>query len=157
MARSSVMVTMDIAMVETDNTANQRGVTDCTAKLNQLQDRIDTLGAKKAILDSTYSIYDNLNTYISTHLDSLDETSVCIAEIKTEAKGQISEKIGGALKMLGILIGNLESAISTANTEYSTTYGQLQTYKTNLANGQQRLGTLETELEQAKAAELPVM
>ena len=157
MARSSMSVTMDIAMVEASNTANQRGITECSAKLEQLQDKIDALGGKKTILESTYAIYTDLKSYIEGHLASLEDTSVCITEIKSEAGEQIGSKIEAALKCLEDLIGRLDTAIGTANSDYNTTYGQLQTYQTNLNNGQQRLGTLQTELEQAKAAELPVM
>ena len=157
MARPSGLVTMDIALVEASNTENQKGVNSCSARLEQLQDRIDDLGGKKTILESTYSVYSELKTYIEGHLASLEDTSVCITEIKTEATEQIGGKIDTALKALKDLIGRIESALSSANSEYNTTYGQLQTYQANLSKGQQRLGTLETELEQAKAEELPVM
>lgn len=157
MARPSGMVTMDIALVKASNTENQNGINSCTARLEQLQDRIDELGGKKEILESTYSIYTDLKTYIEGHLASLEDTSVCITEIKTEATEQIGGKIDVAIKALEDLIGRIETALNNANSDYNTTYGQLQTYQTNLANGQQRLGTLQTELEQAKAEELPVM
>ena len=157
MARPSGLVTMDIALVSASNTENQNGINSCTAKLSQLQDRIDELGGKKAILESTYSIYTDLKSYIEGHLASLEDTSVCITEIKTEATEQIGSKIDVAIKALEDLIGRIKTALTNANSDYNTTYGQLQTYQTKLANGQQRLGTLQTELEQAKAAELPVM
>lgn len=157
MARSSAMVTMEIAMVESNNTTYQNGINECSAKLEQLQDRIEELGGKKAILESTYSVYFDLKEYIVGHLASLEETSVCITEIKSEATEQIGGKISVALQCLEGLIGQLETAIGNANNDYNSTYGQMQTYKTNLTNGQQRLSTLGTELEEAKMQELPQM
>lgn len=157
MVRSSAVVGAEIAMIETSNKVNQNGINKCNTALCELQDKIDDLNAKKRVLDSTYSIYFDLKEYIVGHLESLEETSVCITEIKTESTEQIGGKIDVALKALEDLIGRIESALSTANTEYNTTYSQMQTYQTNLENGKQRLGTLNTELEQAKAAELPVM
>lgn len=157
MARSSVMVGAEIAAIEANNKANQNGINKCNNALQELQDKIDDLNAKKGVLDSTYSIYFDLKEYIVGHLASLEETSVCITEIKAESTEQIGGKIDVALKALEDLIGRIESALSTANTEYNTTYSQMQTYQANLENGKQRLGTLNTELEQAKAAELPVM
>lgn len=157
MARSSMLVSMDIAALQASNTANQNGINNCSTKLSELQERIDDLEGKKTILESTYSVYTDLKTYIEGHLASLDETSVCITEIKTEATEQIGGKIDIALSALERLIGQIESDLLSANTEYNTTYGQLQTYKSNLATGQQRLGTLQTELEQAKAEELTQM
>ena len=82
---------------------------------------------------------------------------MCITEIKSEATEQIGGKNDAAIKALEELIGRIETALINANSDYNITYGQLQTYQTNLTNGRQRLGTLETELEQAKAEELPVM
>ena len=157
MARSSTLVIMEIAVVEANNTDNQNGITECSAKLEQLQDKIDELGEKKKILVDTYAVYFDLKEYIESHLASLEETSVCITEIKAEATEQISGKINNVLKVLEALVGQIDTAINNANTDYDTTYGQLQNYQTNLNNGQQRLGTLNTELEQAKAQELPTM
>lgn len=157
MARSSMLVSMDIAALQASNAANQNAVTEYSAKLQQLQDKIDELDGKKTILESTQFIYGELKTYIEGHLASLDETSVCITEIKTEATEQIGGKIDIALSALERLIGQIKSDLLNANTEYDTTYGQLQICKSNLSTGQQRLGTLQTELEQAKAEELMQM
>ena len=164
MARPSGLVTMDIALVEASNTENQNGVNSCSARLEQLQDRIDELGGKKAILESTYSIYTDLKTYIEGHLASLEDTSVCITEIKTEATEQIGGKIDVAIKALEDLIGRIETALTNANSDYNnipSSSVQIEflrgttDYMKN--NEVLRLGTLQTELEQAKAAELPVM
>lgn len=157
MARSSMLVSMDIAALQASNTANQNGINECSTKLSELQDQIDDLDGKKTILQSTQSVYGDLKTYIEEHLGQLEDTSVCITEIKADASEQVIGRINSALNALEDMIGRICYAITTANTEYNNTYGQLQIYKTNLANGQQRLGTLQTELEQAKAEELTQM
>ena len=153
MARSSMLVSMDIAALQASNAANQNAVAEYSAKLQQLQDKIDELDGKKAILEFTQFVYGELKTYIEGHLASLDETSVCITEIKTEATEQIGGKIDIALSALERLIGQIKSDRINTNTEYETTYGQLQTYRSNLTTGQQRLETLQIELEQARAQE----
>ncbi len=157
MVRSSAMVTMDIALVKAANSDNQNKINSCSAKLGQLQDRIDELDKQKDVLGLTHSVYTDLKKYIVDHLASLEDTSVCITEIESEATEQIGGKIDSALKAIESLVSQIKSNLITTNSDYNTTYEQLQTYKTNLANGQQRLGTLKTELEQAKAAEMPVM
>ncbi len=157
MARSSVMIGAEIAMVEASNKSNQNGINKCNATMQDLQDRINDLNAKKSVLESTYSIYFDLKEYIVRHLASLEETSVCITEIKTEADEQISGKIDSTLKVIETLTNNLKQAIGSAQSEYNTAYLEKQTYENNLGKGQQQLGTLSTELEEAKAQELPQM
>lgn len=154
MARSSAMIGAEIASVHANNVINQNNINKCTATMQDLQNKINDLYAKKSVLESTYSIYFDLKEYIVGHLASLEETSVCISEIKSEACEQIGGKIDSTLKVIETMTGNIQQAIGSAQSEYNTVYSERQTYESNLSKGQQRLGTLSTELKEAKVQEL---
>lgn len=154
MPRSSTVIGSDIAAVKANNTACQNEINRCNSKMQQLEDKINNLNAKKQILEETYSVYSDLKEYIVSHLAGLEETSVCIKEIKSEATSQISDKIDVALQSLDSIILRIDTAVRRANSEYNTAYSQKTTYETKLSNGQTRLQKLGTELTEAKEYEI---
>ena len=139
MPRTSVIIAAEMAIAQASNTANQEGINRCSATLQELDGKISELNDKKKVLEDTYLIYSELKDYIVAHLAELEETCVCIQEIKSESVSQISDKIDIALKCAYDLVTRLDTAINSATEEYNTAYEQKSTYETNLSKGQAQL------------------
>ena len=159
MFRTETDITTDINAAKEDIAMLKGSINDCDTELQNIEDNIEKLKKQKDILEKSYIVVSDLKDYLVGDtgemgvIGSLDESSVCIQEIKSDVSVQIFNRCKNALTCAETVIMKLEMDIKNAEEKYDVYYDRKINAKNKLINCQSNLESLNNELFESQNAE----
>ncbi|MBS6595795.1 MAG: hypothetical protein KH326_01850 [Ruminococcus callidus] len=159
MPRSSIDITTDINTIKQNMQTYQKRMDDCTNRLKELEDKLNELRTEKEILEQTYQvIFDLRNNLVgsdgnSGYMGSLQESCICIQEIRSDITMQIYERCNSALQTAKSVHERIELKIKKNEGEYESYSYQMDQFQDRYNKYNYSLNALNTELSQVESAE----